>query len=220
MEMRRHFTRGHSCIYLCTGEEQHQEPNAETDHPECSTPPGVSTLGSTNLLKYPYIPLLSWHALLHQANQIGVSSSSNGGLQIMLPGFHSPLFHFKVGTPLASKNFRSTFLSLVWWSNVATIQPNTIHSHWCSQQAFSLTPLHALIVSNSNSRRGQIFNAHYIFALTKHCAEIGVWGPFGPAASKHWHNFFFFLGGGGGIDNLMQRLWPSDRLCYRVQRYT
>ena len=67
-----------------------------------------------------------------------------------------------------------------------------------------------------------VFNAHYMFALTKHCAEIGVWGPFGPAASKHWHNFFFFGGGGGGgieyTCNLMQRLWPSDRLRYRVQR--
>ena len=44
-----------------------------------------------------------------------------------------------------------------------------------------------------------VFNAHYMFALTKHCAEIGVCGPFGPAASKHWHNFFW---GGGG-----------DRVC-------
>ena len=65
MEMRRNITRG-------TGEEQHQEPNAETDHPECSTPPGISTLGSTNLLKYPYVPLYSAGiALLHQANQMG-----------------------------------------------------------------------------------------------------------------------------------------------------
>ena len=59
MEMRRNITRGHSCIWFCTGEEQHQEPNAETDHLECSTPPGISTLGSTNLLKYPYVPLYS-----------------------------------------------------------------------------------------------------------------------------------------------------------------
>ena len=118
--MRRHITRGHSCTYVCTGEEQHQEPNAETDHPECSTPPGVSTLGSTNLLKYLYVPLYSagMHFFI-------MSSSSNGGQQIMLPVFHSPLFHFKLGMPLASMNFRSTFLSLVWWSNVATIQPNT-----------------------------------------------------------------------------------------------
>ena len=102
----------------------------------------------------------------------------------MLPVFHSPLFHFKVGTPLASKNFRSTFLSLVWWSNVATIQPNTTLA--LVQPAGLLTD--TIIVSNSNSGRGQIvyvFNAHYMFALTKHCAEIGVWGPFGPAASKH-----------------------------------
>eukprot|EP00731_Ephydatia_muelleri_P017012 Em0010g110a len=113
--------------------EQHQDPNAETDHPECSTPPGISTLGSTNLLKYPYVPLYSagMHFFIKQTRWAGVlsvpkaGSSSNGGLQIMLPLFHSPLFHFKVGTPLASKNFRSTFLSLVWWSNVATIQPNT-----------------------------------------------------------------------------------------------
>ena len=40
-----------------------------------------------------------------------------------------------------------------------------------------------------------VFNAHYMFTLTTHCAEIGVWGPFGPAASKIWHNI---LGGGGG----------------------
>ena len=133
MEIRRNITRGHSCIWFCTGEEQHQEPNAETDHPECSTPPGISTLGSTNLLKYPYVPLYSagMHFFIKQTRWAGVlsvpktGSSSNGGLQIMLPLFHSPLFHFKVGTPLASKNFRSTFLSLVWWSNVATIQPNT-----------------------------------------------------------------------------------------------
>eukprot|EP00731_Ephydatia_muelleri_P033144 Em0025g100a len=71
------------------------------------------------------------HFFIKQTRWAGVSSvpkagsSSNGGLQIMLPLFHSPLFHFKVGTPLASKNFRSTFLSPVWWSNVATIQPNT-----------------------------------------------------------------------------------------------
>eukprot|EP00731_Ephydatia_muelleri_P013425 Em0007g735a len=131
--MRRNITRGHSCIWFYTGEEQHQEPNAETDHLECSTSPGISTLGSTNLLKYPYVPLYSAgiHFFIKQTRWAGVlsvpkaGSSSNGGLQIMLPLFHSPLFHFKVGTPLASRNFRSTFLSLVWWSNVATIQPNT-----------------------------------------------------------------------------------------------
>ena len=41
-----------------------------------------------------------------------------------------------------------------------------------------------------------VFNAHYMFALTKHCAEIGVWGPFGllPASV----GITFFLGGGGG----------------------
>ena len=37
----------------------------------------------------------------------------------------SPLFHFKDGRTLTSKSFRSIFLSLVWWSYVATIQPNT-----------------------------------------------------------------------------------------------
>ena len=37
----------------------------------------------------------------------------------------SPLFHFKDGRTLTSKSCRSTFLSLVWWSYVATIQPNT-----------------------------------------------------------------------------------------------
>ena len=37
----------------------------------------------------------------------------------------SPLFHFKDGRTLTSKSFCSTFLSLVWWSYVATIQPNT-----------------------------------------------------------------------------------------------
>ena len=36
----------------------------------------------------------------------------------------SPLFHFKDGRILTSKSFRSTFLPLVWWSYVATIQPN------------------------------------------------------------------------------------------------
>ncbi|KAL5471211.1 hypothetical protein EMCRGX_G029302 [Ephydatia muelleri] len=36
----------------------------------------------------------------------------------------SPLFHFKDGRTLTSKSFRSTFLPLVWWSYVATIQPN------------------------------------------------------------------------------------------------
>ena len=139
-----------------------------------------------------------------------MSSSSNGGLQIMLPLFHSPLFHFKAGMPLASKNFRSTFLSLVWWSNVATIQPittlalvqpltvtaDTIQKYiWCSHNTCTL------IVSNSNSRRGQIvyvFNAHYMFA---HCAETGKgFGPQGAVwacASKHWHNIEG--GGGGGI---------------------
>eukprot|EP00731_Ephydatia_muelleri_P025330 Em0017g413a len=58
------------------------------------------------------------HFFIKQTRWAGVlsvpkaGSSSNGGLQIMLPLFHSLLFHFKVGTPLASKNFRSTFLSL------------------------------------------------------------------------------------------------------------
>eukprot|EP00731_Ephydatia_muelleri_P033974 Em0043g18a len=37
----------------------------------------------------------------------------------------SPLFHFKDGRTLTSKSCRSTFLSLVWWSYVATIQPKT-----------------------------------------------------------------------------------------------
>ena len=37
----------------------------------------------------------------------------------------SPLFHFKDGRTLTSKSFRSTFLSLVRWSTLATIQPNT-----------------------------------------------------------------------------------------------
>ena len=36
----------------------------------------------------------------------------------------SPLFHFKDGRTLTSKSFRSTFLPLVWWSYVVTIQPN------------------------------------------------------------------------------------------------
>ena len=34
-------------------------------------------------------------------------------------------------------------------------------------------------------------------------------------ASKHWHNIQGGGGGGGGVKyafNLMQRLWPSDRL--------
>ena len=38
-----------------------------------------------------------------------------------------------------------------------------------------------------------VLNAHYMFALTTHCAETGE--GFGPAASKHWHNI---EGGGGG----------------------
>ena len=130
MEMRRNITRGHSCIWFCTGESSTRIPMLRLT---IRSPPGISTLGSTNLLKYPYVPLYSagMHFFIKQTRWAGVlsvpkaGSSSNGGLQIMLPLFHSPLFHFKVGTPLASKNFRSTFLSLVWWSNVATIQPNT-----------------------------------------------------------------------------------------------
>ena len=125
--LRRNITRGHSCIWFCTGEEQHQEPNAETDHPECSTP-GISTLGLTNLLKYPYVPLYSagMHFFIKQTRWAGVlsvpkaGSSSNGGLQIMLPLFHSPLFHFKVGTPLASKNFRVTFYP--WYGGAMWLQ--------------------------------------------------------------------------------------------------
>ena len=64
-----------------------------------------------------------------------------------------------------------------------------------------------------------VFNAHYMFALTKHCAEIGVWGPFGACCQQALAKLFLF--GGGRIEyacNLMQRLWPSDRLGYRVQR--
>ena len=57
----------------------------------------------------------------------------------------SPLFHFKDGRTLTSKSFRSTFLSLVWWSYVATIQPNTTPTlvQPCTElpeQAFPLTP--------------------------------------------------------------------------------
>ena len=120
-----------------------QEPNVETDHLESSTS------GSANLLKnrsfYPrFQPTrqdVCWSGGLHffikwsKTNQMSRcvqrtkagTCSSNGGLQRMLSlsTHSSPLFHFKDGRTLTSKSFRSTFLSLVWWSYVATIQPNT-----------------------------------------------------------------------------------------------
>ena len=44
-----------------------------------------------------------------------------------------------------------------------------------------------------------VLNAHYMFALTTHCAETGeglgaVWA----CVSKHWHNIQGGGGGGGG----------------------
>ena len=81
------------------------------------------------------------HALLHQVvqsqpdgqvcsayqRQAHVSSSAMEACRecCHCSTHSSPLFHFKDGRTLTSKSFRSTFLSLVWWSYVATIQPNT-----------------------------------------------------------------------------------------------
>ena len=121
-----------------------QEPNVETDHLESSTSGSVNLLNQSFDTRFqPTRQDVCWsggHALLHQVvqnqpdgqvcsayqRQAHVSSSSNGGLQRMLSLFHSllTLFHFKDGRTLTSKSFRSTFLPLVWWSYVATIQPN------------------------------------------------------------------------------------------------
>ena len=116
-----------------------QEPNVETDHLESSTSGSVNLLNQSFDTRFqPTRQDVCWsggHALLHQVvqnqpdgqvcsayqRQAHVSSFSNGGLQRMLSLFHSLL------TPLPLqrwKSFRSTFLPLVWWSYVATIQPN------------------------------------------------------------------------------------------------
>ena len=113
--------------------------------------------------------------------QAHVSSFSNGGLQIMLPLFHLPLFHFKMGRHSHLRT--SAPPSYPWYggaiqpnTTLALVQPLTVIADtiqkyiWCSHNTCTL------IVSNSNSRRGQIvyvLNAHYMFALTTHCAETG-----------------------------------------------
>ena len=68
------------------------------------------------------------HALLHQVVQNQpdgqVCSAYQRQAHVSSSTHSSPLFHFKDGRTLTSKSFRSTFLPLVWWSYVATIQPN------------------------------------------------------------------------------------------------
>ena len=120
-----------------------QEPNVETDHLESSTS------GSANLLKnrsfdprfQPTRQDVCWSGGLHffikwsKTNQMGrCVQRSKGRHMCLVPAMEayrecchcsthsSPLFH---GRTVTSKSFRSTFLSLVWWSYVATIQPNT-----------------------------------------------------------------------------------------------
>ena len=78
-----------------------------------------------------------------------------------------------------------------------TVTADTIQKYiWCSHNTCTL------IVSNSNNRRGQIvyvLNAHYMFALTPHCAETGegFGGRLG-LSSKHWRR-----GGGGGARGIV-----------------
>ena len=121
-----------------------QEPNVETDHLESSTSGSVNllnqsfdTIGSNLPGKMSAGPegmhfFIKWSKTnqmgrcVQRQRQAHVSSSSNGGHRecCHCSTHSSPLFHFKDGRTLTSKSFRSTFLPLVWWSYVATIQPN------------------------------------------------------------------------------------------------
>ena len=121
-----------------------QEPNVETDHLESSTSGSVNLLNQSFDTRFqPTRQDVCWsggHALLHQVvqnqpdgqvcsayqRQAHVSSSAMEAYRecCHCSTHSSPLFHFKDGRTLTSKSFRSTFLPLVWWSYVATIQPN------------------------------------------------------------------------------------------------
>ena len=122
-----------------------QEPNVETDHLESSTS------GSANLLKNrSFDPTYQARCQLvrractssssawSKTNQMGRCVQCTKGRHMCpVPAMEayrecchcsthsSPLLHFKDGRTLTSKSFRSTFLSLAWWSYVAIIQPNT-----------------------------------------------------------------------------------------------
>ena len=118
-----------------------QEPNVETDHLESSTS------GSVNLLNQSFDTYQARCLLVRRActssssgpkptRWAGVFSVPKAGTCVQfqqwrptenvvtVPLTPHPLFHFKDGRTLTSKSFRSTFLPLVWWSYVATIQPN------------------------------------------------------------------------------------------------
>ena len=121
-----------------------QEPNVETDHLESSTSGSVNLLNQSFDTRFqPTRQDVCWsggHALLHQV----VQNQPDGRCVQRTKGRHmcpvpameayrecchcsthsSPLFHFKDGRTLTSKSFCSTFIPLVWWSYVATIQPN------------------------------------------------------------------------------------------------
>ena len=121
-----------------------QEPNVETDHLESSTSGSVNLLNQSFDTRFqPTRQDVCWsggHALLHQVVQNQPDGQcvqhTKGRHMCPVPAMEayrecchcsthsSPLFHFKDGRTLTSKSFRSTFLPLVWWSYVATIQPN------------------------------------------------------------------------------------------------
>ena len=121
-----------------------QEPNVETDHLESSTSGSVNLLNQSFDTRFqPTRQDVCWsggHVLLHQVvqtNQMGRCVQCTKGRHMCpVPAMEayrecchcsthsSPLFHFKDGRTLTSKSVHSTFLPLVWWSYVATIQPN------------------------------------------------------------------------------------------------
>ena len=122
-----------------------QEPNVESDHLESSTSGSVNLLNQSFDTRFqPTRQDVCWsggHALLHQVVQNqpdghACVQRTKGRHMCPVPAMEayrecchcsthsSPLFHFKDGRTLTSKSFRSTFLPLVWWSYVATIQPN------------------------------------------------------------------------------------------------
>ena len=108
-----------------------QEPNVETDHLESS---GSPTYQARCLLVRR--ACTSSSSGPKPTRWAGVFSVPKGRHMCPVPAMEayrecchcsthsSPLFHFKDGRTLTSKSFRSTFLPLVWWSYVATIQPN------------------------------------------------------------------------------------------------
>ena len=128
-----------SIFFVLVKNSRVHEPNVETEAQRIYSRTGVLTLGS-NLPGKMSAGLVGMHFFIKwsKTDQMGRCAEHTKGRHMCpVPAMEayrecchcsthsSPLFHFKDGRPLTSKSFRSTFLSLVRLSYVATIQPNT-----------------------------------------------------------------------------------------------